>query len=502
MKSKMLSIWGMGIFLFSMTTVPAAFVNLQNLPSAPGSHLARINAMGDDTWLDLGSPEADPTWGKGRGRSWTPKMADVPEKRAGLLCATGVHGYVKPDGHYMDDLWAYDINAHKWICLYPGAGTPSSSDPLDLHLDSNNFEINDAGEDVPVSYLSHGYCNLTFNTDLNLYQIFWTQCPWWRNALPQRDVWLNIPDTTTSAYALGDFNASVKHPLYYDINTGLWDRRFVPGTAGPDRGRHEGVLEYIPTIQKTFMKYKKGVVWFYDYPTNTWEQVRYTGDTLFGPSDYDYLGCYDTRRDRVYIGKGTDFWYYDIQANSATKISAASQPNLSACNSSTMTYDISNDVVVVNNHGSDLVYAYSPVSNAWSRQADMTGSQPSNSRVSAFYDPVLNVHFYHCASDSRDNGTMLAYRYEVDPSTVSRGRPAVGAGPMVQVHPNPFSRGTAISLNGQRGSIAIYRLDGKRMVQGHDRTGFLWNTSGLPAGIYILKVSIGKLIISKKLILN
>jgi hypothetical protein len=31
--------------------------------------------------------------------------------------------------------------------------------------------------------------------------------------------------------------------------------------------------------------------------------------------------------------------------------------------------------------------------------------------MSGFYDPVLNVHYYHLAGDSDENGTMLVYRY-------------------------------------------------------------------------------------------
>lgn len=42
-------------------------------------------------------------------------MPYAPELRAAFLCVCGTHGYVKPDGHFMDDLWAYDIPAHRWL---------------------------------------------------------------------------------------------------------------------------------------------------------------------------------------------------------------------------------------------------------------------------------------------------------------------------------------------------------------------------------------------------
>ena len=52
---------------------------LAGFPSAPGAHIEKIRAMADDSWLELGSPEADPKWGKARGRSWTPEMILAPE---------------------------------------------------------------------------------------------------------------------------------------------------------------------------------------------------------------------------------------------------------------------------------------------------------------------------------------------------------------------------------------------------------------------------------------
>lgn len=96
---------------------------LAGLPGKPGSHIDRIKALEDNSWLELGPPAPDPKWGRARGRSWTSEMPLAPEVRGAFLFGEGVHGYTKPDGHYMDDLWFYDINGHRWICCYPGAPT-------------------------------------------------------------------------------------------------------------------------------------------------------------------------------------------------------------------------------------------------------------------------------------------------------------------------------------------------------------------------------------------
>lgn len=48
---------------------------LAALPSAPGPHLEKIQALGDNEWVILGCPAPDPKYGVARGRSWCSKMA-------------------------------------------------------------------------------------------------------------------------------------------------------------------------------------------------------------------------------------------------------------------------------------------------------------------------------------------------------------------------------------------------------------------------------------------
>ncbi len=105
-------------------TQPARSGPLAGLPGPPGPHIERIQALGDDAWLNLGPPAADPAWGRALGRSWTPKMAYAPELRGAFLAGEGNHGWVNPKTRrQMDDLWCYDINAHRWVCAYPGTDT-------------------------------------------------------------------------------------------------------------------------------------------------------------------------------------------------------------------------------------------------------------------------------------------------------------------------------------------------------------------------------------------
>src|SRR5262245_37133224 len=102
---------------------------LAQLPSRPGPHIEKIKALGDNAWLELGPPAADPKWGNGRGRSWGCKMPYAPDLQGAFLAGQGIHGFIKPDGRY-DDLFFYDLNGHRWICLFPGVSTRTFADDI------------------------------------------------------------------------------------------------------------------------------------------------------------------------------------------------------------------------------------------------------------------------------------------------------------------------------------------------------------------------------------
>ncbi|PCJ57664.1 MAG: hypothetical protein COA79_15575 [Planctomycetota bacterium] len=398
---------------------------LETLAKEPGPHIKKIEALADETWLNLGKPGADPKWGTARGRAWTPKMVYSEKVKAVILCATGVHGFVKPDGHYMDDLWAYDVQGHKWICLYPGANAKT----LKLKLDKNNFEVNAKGESIPVSYLSHGYHNLTFNPDLNKYMIIYTACPWWKKVIPQRAKWLGMkPGEKSGITKAGKLNMNTKHPIFYDMNTGKWERRFVAG-KGPGPRRFSGILEYIPSLKKTFYLYKSGV-WFYEYKNSSWEKVEAKGLPKHMAKG-DSISCFDPFKKLIYVLRGPELWSYSIQAKSWTQHKGKNAPatigsaRYGAGNSASVTFDTQNKVLVVclksyfrdNKEKKDPlgIHVYDPETNVWSKNVVPLPPKTkalNNPRWTACYLPDLNVHLYHAANDSRDNGQMFVWRYK------------------------------------------------------------------------------------------
>ncbi len=63
------------VLVASFQVVEAEENPLAGLPSAPGAHIAAIEALGDNEWLVLEQPTPDPDWGLARGRAWTSEMA-------------------------------------------------------------------------------------------------------------------------------------------------------------------------------------------------------------------------------------------------------------------------------------------------------------------------------------------------------------------------------------------------------------------------------------------
>lgn len=411
--------WLLGVATVSVAAVAAAGQPaarpenpLAGLPGRPGPHTEKIQAMGDNQWLNLGQAAADRKWGLARDRSWTPKMAYAPDLGGAFFCGTGQHGYVKSDGHYMDDLWFYDATAHRWICLYPGADTKS----LEFRLDEHDFEVDRRGDFVPVSYLSHGYNHVTYNTHTRQFMLVFTYCPWWTKVLPQRAKW--IGSDPKNPWDTGKLNASVRHPVFWDVAAGKWERAFVAG-GGPGGkymgGRFEGVVEYIPSLKKTVYTHR-GKTWFYDHAARRWTAGPAVPASV---SRYNSNGCYDPRRHRIYVAKGRGFAYLDIKNNRWHEPHAKGQPaDLRAGNRAQVFFDVANGVVVWHeSHGP--VAVYDPDANRWAVQ-DSTfpkipwkSYKPKYMCFSGFYHAALNVHFFYLAGDSiTSDATMLAYRYK------------------------------------------------------------------------------------------
>jgi hypothetical protein len=131
------------------------------------------------------------------------------------------------------------------------------------------------------------------------------------------------------------------------------------------------------------------------------------------------------------VSKGPHaFWCYDLKTNTWIDLQPKGKPclgcNRYGPNHAIMNYDSANDVVILIFHrwqmnppdgdvqpGRDSrgVYVYDPAANTWTEKP-LAMPKEIGACPSGFYDPDLNAHFVHVASDSGDDGIMWVYRYK------------------------------------------------------------------------------------------
>jgi hypothetical protein len=384
---------------------------LKGLPSAPGEHIGKIRALGKNEWLALGEPAEDPKFGRAFGRSWSAALAFAPDLGGAFVYGEGVHGYARPDGRYMDDLWFYDVNAHRWICCYPGADTKT----LKLSIDDDGFEANEAGERIPVAQQVHAYSMNTYDTHRRRFLSMPNTHGYWETELPQRKAWLKPPPSDAS-------------PWIFDVAGGRW-HRFRTGTEAPRSGYGDTFI-YIPERKQCFFARGSQEVWFYDTERDRWSQAKPEGPPP--PWGIDATSCYDPKRERIYIGGGAypvvekgknAFWIYDLKQNRWIDPQPEGAPvrgtNKYSTNNALMVYEPSSDrvLVIVHSHGytdpeTVGIYVYDPEKNAWlSDSLPMPEKWEMRKQKTGFYHPDLNAVILLSGHDSRDDVVAWAYRF-------------------------------------------------------------------------------------------
>jgi hypothetical protein len=413
------------------TTAAARRGPLKDLPSQPeGEHLAKIKALGDNERVNLGSPAPDPNWGKARGRSWSPRAPFAPDLRGALFFGEGPHGMVKPDGHYMDDLWFYDINRHRWICVYPGIHAKEGYSRIRINEDG--FEVCPEGDPLPIASMVHAYCMVTYDTHRNLFMSMPCSGAYWREGefhkgIKGRLQFLKDHKAEIEARAAGRSHS----PWIYNALEGRWERYRTENRAA-DAG-FGATLVYVPSVRKVFgyRRNSRPMAW-YDPDAREWIHIKPKGNRP--PWDMDANSCYDSKRDRIYLGGGiypargreikpgeSALWVFDVKTETFSRLEPEVNPTPTsyATNRAMMFYDSVNDAVLLFHHrvkGEEApgVYAYHPGRNEWEIVAKRPAflKRRGNPTWTGFYDPKLNVFLLHTADDGRDNGVMWAYRYK------------------------------------------------------------------------------------------
>src|SRR5262249_26297447 len=144
-----------------------------------------------------------------------------PDLKAAFLFGEGVHCWWNRDNNrYMDDLFVYDVQGHRWICASPGTDVMN----VDLKLDKNGFEVNQDGRPVPVAQLGHGYEMVSYYPDRKRFVFMPGASQDWQAAAPfgkKRLAWgvkgQGVPQNSS--------------PWQYDVGSGRWDLLKVNGPA-------------------------------------------------------------------------------------------------------------------------------------------------------------------------------------------------------------------------------------------------------------------------------
>lgn len=375
---------------------------LAELPSAPGAHLDKVKALADDGWVNLGAPAADAQWGRALGRSWSPKMAFAPDLCGAFLSGEGTHGWVNPKTkRQMDDFWFYDINGHRWVCVYPG--TKVENMDANYTLDPNGFTATKDGELVPMALLVHAYEMLTYDTDLKRFTFVGHGCLYGKGA-----EWAHAKKYKVAG-----------SPWYFDPRAGVWGRQ---PTTGPyiNHGSYTDLFIYVPSKRQSFyhaIGSSRHHSYFYDAATNQWSEVKTNWTegrpAPAGRSPFDggnVTACHDSKRDRIYIGFGRALAYFDVKTSTWVLPKATGDFDLRSGHDATMNYDTANDRVVVITLGkSGKVHVYDPDANTFTTTP--TPVPKEIRQLNGFYDPTTNAHFVHAATDNNE-GVMWAYRYK------------------------------------------------------------------------------------------
>jgi len=413
---------------------------LAGLPSRPGAHLARIRALGDNAWLNLGAPKPDPKWGPGRGRSWGAKMPYAPELRGAFLVGQGKHGYIRPDGRY-DDIYFYDVNAHAWVCVYPGINTKTFVQDIKdgkLKLNGDGQLVDKDGQPILYAYGGHSYQTHAYDRDNRKWVTVWNRSGLGGDQYSFRMAWEVEGRKLLKEQMKGKTDKMSGRPFHFNTVTGKFERYAAKGSkVGGGTG---GVLYYLPTKKKLWaFNGRRNETLFGDPLTGKWLHSGAKGPT---PTGIDFGACYDSKRHRVYVGGGSyrkpwgenegKIYVYDVATNTWSNVKRGPHRDKLefSTNYSVTNYDSAADRVVVITRWPRRpeftgVRIFNPETQTWKKEVLPLAKGMSGGCGHGFYDPELNVHFLYVAHDSSPRGTLWVYRYKRRPAKAGGdGEPA------------------------------------------------------------------------------
>jgi RNA polymerase sigma factor (sigma-70 family) len=385
---------------------------LADLPSEPGAHIAKIKALADGEWINIGKAAADPKHGEGSLRSWGCTMPYASDLGGAFNSGQGPHGYVDARGYY-DDIFFYDLYAHPWICLVPGINTNTFVDDIkkgEIKLGDKGYMVYKDGQPV-YAIGHHSYQRAAYDSDQGIYGTVG-----WGNGTggdmhiigAAAAAWYNEGRKLIEEQMKGKNIAQAWPPFCYNTRTGKLSRE-------------AGCGNFYLTSKKAFWMLWGGMTMLSTvgdaHPSGPTPQVAY-------PNLCDFPACQDTKRDRIYIGRTNgvahagDFYIYDVATNAWSnppcKGSIALMPST---NNGIVHYDSVSDRVIVMGGwcggGKPEMNVWDPNTCAW--EAPVPLKPPTGTAVglcvTGFYCPELNAHFLQIGSDG-ESGEFWVYRHK------------------------------------------------------------------------------------------
>jgi hypothetical protein len=279
----------------------------------------------------------------------------------------------------------------------------------------------------------------------------------------------------------------------YVIATKTWSQWSISQFAG-DRS---DAMEYFPPLKK-LAHVIGGTVKLINPATRTVETVA-TGLSM---GSYDNTMEYSVVHRKLYFGgaQGSRAFYSMDSSKKTTRLADA--PESYDCNRSSLACDpVTGTPLILAN--SNKFYAYNASSNQWTTLASPPARLNSTSGAVAAMAtgiPEHGVVFYMSPPQKR------VYLYKFAENTTGSQVSGIAFKPGgIRVAPHPFHSEVRISRPGLvHGTVEVFSPAGRRIARGMiDEAGsWTWNAARQPSGVYLLKICVGKEVLSKAIFLS
>jgi hypothetical protein len=377
-------------------------------------------------------------------------------KRGRLIIFGGGH-----NSYAGNELYVFDVNTLEWSRLnepYPTPNRCNDANPNGTPVARHTYNQIDYLEYGDRFFALGGACDCGAG-----------------GGCPGASTWLfNFDNLTWSSHSAGSIDAGYGENCAYD-----------------------------PVSQKVY--FHSNGVFSFDFDSKTWTKHNSEG------GGYYHTSAIDTkRRKMVVVGNGTAF-AFDLTSQNLARETLPSG-GVAGTGNPGLAYDPVADRIVGWNGGAE-VHLLDMDAKQWSTKNPaatnrITPTDPNGNGTYGRFRYVPRRNVFILVNDVDE----MVFFYRLSPGT-SMEEAKVLADPArgiyVNVSPNPFTAMTSIRISSEfRVSsdelrVTIFDLQGRKLAtrNAQPETSFTWDASGLPGGMYLLRVSAGKKSLSRPIVL-